>query len=180
MNYNSPMYDPVYFFVPLSGASEDMYFAIWFFKNYCGSLQKVLIPLYYLSFVALFLGSVEQFFGLYWGMTPDTYPRMICLSIISIAILILVAIIGQKFTNVSETVFDATLNIKWYTFNTENKRMLHIFLMNCINSYTLAMSETVILDYSIMIKVANNLYSMATVLSGFASRQAHQIELANN
>lgn len=56
----------VYFFVPLSGASEDMYFAIWFFKNYCGSLQKVLIPLYYLSFVALFLGSVEQFFGLYW------------------------------------------------------------------------------------------------------------------
>lgn len=56
----------VYFFVPLSGASEEMYFAIWFVKEYCAGFYKILSILYYLSFIAVFLSSVEQFFCIYW------------------------------------------------------------------------------------------------------------------
>ncbi|EFA01342.2 odorant receptor 171 [Tribolium castaneum] len=117
----------------------------------------------------LFLGAINSiavsFFILYnlQNMTLIFEIRLVVISVCNVLILWIFAEAGQEFSDNSDSIFDAVVACPWYSWNAQNRKIMLIFMLNCLKPMTFSWGG-VKLDYQFTVTIVKMSYSYALVL----------------
>ncbi|CAH1367363.1 unnamed protein product [Tenebrio molitor] len=108
--------------------------------------------------------SCMLFFFSFQGSFEGRYTRLVTMIIPMVSIVMHTALAGQLVENISSEAFEALKQADWHCWNSENKKVYLIFLGFARNTFKVKFSDSMSLNYELVVSIFKWIYSFASVM----------------